>query len=257
MNDPDQPTGIPQPIGARSIAKSWLKAIELTSRIEADPSRLFADIVEEWLRRQPDRPALISETEIFSYRMLTERINGYARWALSVGIEAGDTVCLMMPSRPDYKIYLPAGSGCFAGHVIGGMTQTTGNARIYARCRTFVPASCLKPDQLLLPRAAHVAQTVALDLWQRDRIGEAHCSCPFPDSGRAVRACHASEVLFSERRHQATLRKGRAFVQPWVVPHLIVKMKEGRLGMQFPAGLKERLRAVPIINRISKLRRLY
>jgi fatty-acyl-CoA synthase len=85
-----------------SAAKSWLKAIELTSRIEANPSRLFADVVEDWSNEQPDRPALISETETFSYRTLAERINRYARWALSAGIEAGDTVCLIMPSRPDY-----------------------------------------------------------------------------------------------------------------------------------------------------------
>src|ERR1700723_977587 len=85
-----------------SAAKSWLKAIELTSRIEADPRRLFADLIEDWSERQPDRPGLISETETFSYRTLAERINRYARWALSAGIKAGDTVCLLMPSRPDY-----------------------------------------------------------------------------------------------------------------------------------------------------------
>jgi len=91
-----------RPSGRPSPAKSWLKAIELTSRIEADPRRLFADLVEDWAKRQPDRPALISEAETFSYRALAERINRYARWALSAGIEAGDTVCLVMPSRPDY-----------------------------------------------------------------------------------------------------------------------------------------------------------
>ena len=55
-----------------SAAKSWLKAIELTSRIEADPHRLFADMVEDWSERQPDCPGLISETETFSYRTLAE-----------------------------------------------------------------------------------------------------------------------------------------------------------------------------------------
>jgi fatty-acyl-CoA synthase len=85
-----------------SAAKSWLKAIELTSRIEADPSRLFADVVEDWAARAPERPALISEIETFNYRTLADRINRYARWALSAGIQAGDTVCLLMPSRPDY-----------------------------------------------------------------------------------------------------------------------------------------------------------
>ena len=98
-----EPAAISPPLRAKpSAAKSWLKAIELTSRIEADPSRLFADVVEDWSERQPDRPALISDAATFSYRTLAGRINRYARWALSAGIEAGDTVCLIMPSRPDY-----------------------------------------------------------------------------------------------------------------------------------------------------------
>src|SRR6202158_4764314 len=85
-----------------SAAKSWLKAIELTSRIEANPHRLFADVVEDWSKQQPDHPALIRDTGTFSYGTLAERINRYARWALSAGIEAGDTVCLIMQNRPDY-----------------------------------------------------------------------------------------------------------------------------------------------------------
>jgi len=85
-----------------SPAKTWLKAIDLTSRIESDPSRLFADVVADWAGRQPDRPALISDTETFTYRTLARRINQYARWALSAGIRPGDTACLLMGSRPDY-----------------------------------------------------------------------------------------------------------------------------------------------------------
>ena len=98
-----EPVTDKQPRQAKpSAAKSWLKAIELTSRIEHNPNRLFADIVEEHAARQPDRPALLSETETFSYAELAQRINRYARWALSAGIKPGDTVCLFMPSRPDY-----------------------------------------------------------------------------------------------------------------------------------------------------------
>jgi fatty-acyl-CoA synthase len=85
-----------------SAAKSWLKAIELTSHIEADPRRLFADVVEEFATRRGERPALISAVEALSYRALAGRINRYARWVLSAGINPGDTVCLIMPSRPDY-----------------------------------------------------------------------------------------------------------------------------------------------------------
>ncbi len=74
----------------------------MTSRIEAEPSRLFADVAEHWAARQPDRPALVSDAETLSYRALAERINRYARWALSAGVKRGDTVCLIMPTRPDY-----------------------------------------------------------------------------------------------------------------------------------------------------------
>jgi fatty-acyl-CoA synthase len=97
----DRPTESP-PQRKPSAAKTWLKAIELTSRIEAEPSRLFADVVEDWARRQPDRPALLSDVQSLTYRELAERINCYARWALRAGVKRGDTVCLVMPARPDY-----------------------------------------------------------------------------------------------------------------------------------------------------------
>jgi len=97
-----QAIGKAQARGKRSAAKSWLKAIELTSRIEAYPHRLFADIVDEWAERQPERPGLLSDRETLSYRALAERVNRYARWALSAGIGARDVVCLFMPGSPDY-----------------------------------------------------------------------------------------------------------------------------------------------------------
>jgi hypothetical protein len=52
--------------GMPSAAKIWLKAIELTARIEAEPGHLFADEVDAWARKQPDRPALISDGENLS-----------------------------------------------------------------------------------------------------------------------------------------------------------------------------------------------
>ncbi len=104
----DHATNPAQLAGRPSAAKSWLKAIELTSRIEADPHRLFADIVEDWSVRQPDRPALLSNTLTLNYRDLAARINRYARWALSAGISPGDTVSLLIPGGPDT---LQPGSG--------------------------------------------------------------------------------------------------------------------------------------------------
>ena len=36
---------------APSASKIWLKAIELTARIETLPGRLFADVVDDWARQ--------------------------------------------------------------------------------------------------------------------------------------------------------------------------------------------------------------
>ncbi|GLR87363.1 long-chain-acyl-CoA synthetase [Bradyrhizobium iriomotense] len=87
---------------APSASKIWLKAIELTARIETLPGRLFADVVEDWARRQPDRAALVTDDETISYDQLARRINRYARWARSVGLAKGDTVGMIMPNGVDY-----------------------------------------------------------------------------------------------------------------------------------------------------------
>lgn len=87
---------------APSASKIWLKAIELTARIETLPGRLFADVVDDWARRQPDRVALVTDDASLDYDGLSKRINRYARWALSVGVAKGDTVGLIMPNDIDY-----------------------------------------------------------------------------------------------------------------------------------------------------------
>src|SRR5258708_8760713 len=74
--------------------KDWLRAIELTTTIGGNPSRLLVDVVQEWADKQGDRTALLSERETLTYRALTKRINQYARWALANGVCLADTVAL-------------------------------------------------------------------------------------------------------------------------------------------------------------------
>lgn len=106
-----------------SAAKAWLKAIELTSRIEAEPKRLFADVVDEWAQRQPGRLALLSDHQSCTYGELSVRINQYARWARGLGIRTGRTVCLLMPNRPDYI-------ACWLGITSVGGTVALINTRL-------------------------------------------------------------------------------------------------------------------------------
>jgi fatty-acyl-CoA synthase len=79
-----------------------LRTLRMTTPIARHPARVFPVVVEELAKRYGDAPALISEREHFTYRGLGARSNRYARWALTQGIAKGDTVCLMMPNRPEF-----------------------------------------------------------------------------------------------------------------------------------------------------------
>ena len=59
-------------------------------------------MIEELADRYGDAPALISDRERLSYRALAERANRYARWARRENLAKGETVCLLMPNRPEY-----------------------------------------------------------------------------------------------------------------------------------------------------------
>jgi fatty-acyl-CoA synthase len=99
-NDADTTDGSAQ--RHREPARPWLRALELTAPIAQAPWRTFPSLIEELAERFGDAPALVSETESFSYRALLERSNRYARWALAQHLGRGDTVCLLMPNRPEY-----------------------------------------------------------------------------------------------------------------------------------------------------------
>ena len=79
-----------------------LRALRMTTHIAKNPSRLFPNVIEELAARHGDTPALLSARETFSYRQLFERSNRYSRWARGEGIAKGDTVCLLMPNRPEF-----------------------------------------------------------------------------------------------------------------------------------------------------------
>lgn len=79
-----------------------LRALRMTIPIAHNPTRTFPLLIEELADRFGDAPALLSDREQLSYRALAERSNRYARWALNQGLAKGETVCLLMPNRPEY-----------------------------------------------------------------------------------------------------------------------------------------------------------
>ena len=80
----------------------WVRALEATAPIAAEPRRLLLDLIAEQAQKRPDALALISAEERLTYGALVRHANAYARWALSHSIAKGDTVGLLMPNRPEY-----------------------------------------------------------------------------------------------------------------------------------------------------------
>src|SRR5437667_10852226 len=79
-----------------------LRTLRMTTPIAKHPTRVFPQVISELADKYGDAPALLSDRERFSYRELAARSNRYARWALTQNLRKGDTVCLMMPGRPEF-----------------------------------------------------------------------------------------------------------------------------------------------------------
>ena len=82
--------------------KGALRTLKLTTPIAKNPTRIFPQVILELADKYGDALALLSDREHFTYRELAARSNRYARWALAQDLRKGDTVCLMMPGRPEF-----------------------------------------------------------------------------------------------------------------------------------------------------------
>ena len=91
--------------GQNSASKAWLRALELTAKLDQSPHTTFPALVETLAGKFGEAPALQGAHENFSHAELAARANQYARWALKQKIAKGDTVCLLMPNRPDYLAF--------------------------------------------------------------------------------------------------------------------------------------------------------
>ncbi|MFL6797120.1 MAG: long-chain-acyl-CoA synthetase [Xanthobacteraceae bacterium] len=79
-----------------------LRALKMTTPIGKHPHRVFPRVISELAEKHGDAPALLSDRERLTYRALAARSNRYGRWALMQKVAKGDTVCLLMPGRPEF-----------------------------------------------------------------------------------------------------------------------------------------------------------
>ena len=67
---------------SKRAREAWIRALERTARIEAEPSVTLPVVIERLARQFGAAPALVSSEASMTYGELAERCNQYARWGL-------------------------------------------------------------------------------------------------------------------------------------------------------------------------------
>src|SRR5262245_29186931 len=171
-----------------------MRTLKMTTPIAKHPTRVFPHVVSELAGEHGDAPALLSDRERMSYRELAARSNRYARWALAQGLNKGDTVCLLMPGRPEF-LALWVGVTRVGGVVALLNTNLTGMALAY--CINVVePKHIVVAGELfeaLQSARAHI--TGNAKIWLH---GDADAN--FPRIDREVDGLPGDELAPSDRR---------------------------------------------------------
>jgi fatty-acyl-CoA synthase len=173
-----------------------LRALRMTTPIAKHPARVFPVVIEELADKYGDAPALISDRESLSYRALAERANRYARWALREKLAKGETVCLLMPNRPEY---MAAWVGITSVGGVAALINTNLIGTALAHCIDIVA-----PKHVVV--AAELAEgfaTASALLKTRPKVWSYGDSAQFPDIGprldREIDALPGHRLASSER----------------------------------------------------------
>ncbi len=188
-----------------SAAKAWARALELAAPIARNRERVFPTLIDELGARWGDAPALLSDRERLTYRVLSERSNRYARWALDQGLAKGEAVCLMMPNRPEYMA-IWAGIAKIGGVVALVNTNLAGPS--LAHCINIVaPKHIIVAAELVdeLTTALPDLTTAAM-VWVH---GASDCS--FRRIDRAIER-HPGETLSDSERRPVTIEDRALYI---------------------------------------------
>ena len=180
--------------GVRETAqRDWLRALEATSPLASQPNRLLFHVIEDLARTSPDAPALVSATESLTYAGLAARANAYARWAITQNIAKGDTVCLMLPNRPDYMaVWL----GLSSIGVVVALINTQLRGPSLAHCIDAVaPAHVIAAAEFFAD-----LQSLTASLQSRPKFWSHGGDSAFPRIDQAIAEFSGNALTASERR---------------------------------------------------------
>src|SRR5580704_17685397 len=178
-----------------SALRDWVRALEGTAPVAASPQRLLYHVIAELAEAQGDAPALIAAGggESLTYRALIARANRFARWALDQGLAKDETICLMMPNRPEYlAIWL----GLTGAGVVVALINTELRGHSLAHCIDIV-----SPKHLIVAaECAAQFESATAQLMSGPKVWLHREDGGFERIDRAIE-CHSPEPLtLAERR---------------------------------------------------------
>jgi fatty-acyl-CoA synthase len=188
-----------------SAAKAWVRALERTAPIAHHPERIFPTVIQELARQFGEMPALLSDLECLTYRSLAEQSNRYARWALDQSLGKGETVCLLMPNRPEY---MAAWLGITqVGGVVALLNTNLGGASLAHSINIAAPKHIIAAAELIDPlTTALPLLTSAATIWAH---GPGHHSLPRIDSDLER---YGGEVLTEAERRSVTIEDRALYI---------------------------------------------
>jgi fatty-acyl-CoA synthase len=88
--------------GEIAYLRGALRTLNRVKPIKSAPHLTISERMEAVCHKFADRPALIWDGQVLTFREFDARVNQIARWAKNQGVGKGDTVALLMPNCPDY-----------------------------------------------------------------------------------------------------------------------------------------------------------
>ncbi|MEQ9145747.1 MAG: long-chain-acyl-CoA synthetase [Parvibaculaceae bacterium] len=97
--------GIVKRIGNEvTYLRAALRSLKRVGAVYDDPTRTFADVIEDLAAEKPDNIAIVSDTGNMTYAELNAAANRYARWAREQGVTPDTSIALLMENRPEYIV---------------------------------------------------------------------------------------------------------------------------------------------------------
>jgi len=120
-----------------------LRMLKRLKPLQKNPDSTLSDVVSRLAEIHQHRIAFYYQDQTVTYAQLEERANRYARWAISIGVEKGDVVGLLMPNKPEYVI---AWLGIIRAGGVAALLNTNLTETSLAHCISIVEARHLIVD---------------------------------------------------------------------------------------------------------------